>query len=134
MYATGTGLVGFVARRGSLGILERRGLVASTMEEAQEQVLTAIRQHGTDRVSLQTWMANDWSSVPLPLARIPGEFWSPPLDASMATDYVSVVAAVRDGDGWRVTLRGRWDQEIVLDASFHFVSTRTLVAPKQDAR
>jgi hypothetical protein len=38
----------------------------------------------------------------------------------------SFVSISREGDGWRLILRNRWDQEVILDSLFNLVSTRRL--------
>ncbi len=38
----------------------------------------------------------------------------------------------REGDNWRLVLRNRWDQEVILDSKFNLVSTRRLPAPPKE--
>jgi hypothetical protein len=41
----------------------------------------------------------------------------------------SIPSVSRVGDNWRLVVRNRWDQEVILDSSFKFVSTRRLSEP-----
>jgi hypothetical protein len=38
----------------------------------------------------------------------------------------SIVSVSRDSDNWRLVIRNRWDQEIILNSKFELVSTRRL--------
>jgi hypothetical protein len=38
----------------------------------------------------------------------------------------SIVCIDRDGDNWRLVVKNRWDQEIILNSKFELVSTRRL--------
>jgi len=42
----------------------------------------------------------------------------------------NIVSISRDGENWRLVVRNRWDQEIILDSKFDLVSTRRLPTVK----
>lgn len=42
-----------------------------------------------------------------------------------------IVSVSREADNWRLVLRNRWDQEVILDRDFNFVSTRRLPEPEK---
>lgn len=43
----------------------------------------------------------------------------------------SIVSVSREGENWRIVVRNRWDQEIILDSKFNLVSTQRLPAQKK---
>ena len=46
---------------------------------------------------------------------------------------VKSIVSIRWEDGnWRLVVRNRWDQEIILDSKFNLVSTRRLVDPQSE--
>jgi hypothetical protein len=46
---------------------------------------------------------------------------------------VRSIASIRqEGDNWRLVLRNRWDQEVILDSKFNLVSTRRLTEPAKE--
>jgi hypothetical protein len=49
--------------------------------------------------------------------------------ANCGFDIKRIVSIGRDGDNWRLVIRNRWDQEVILDSQFKFVSTRRLPSP-----
>jgi hypothetical protein len=40
-----------------------------------------------------------------------------------------IVSIRREAENWRLVLRNRWDQELILDPAFKVISTRRLPAP-----
>jgi hypothetical protein len=43
----------------------------------------------------------------------------------------SFVSVTQEGDNWRLVLRNRWDQEVILDSKFNLISTRRLPDPEK---
>lgn len=43
-----------------------------------------------------------------------------------------IVSIERDAENWRLVVRNRWDQEIILDSKFKLVSTQRLSEPKKE--
>jgi hypothetical protein len=44
----------------------------------------------------------------------------------------SIASISREGDNWRIVLRNRWDQEVILDSKFNLASTRRLPTPAKE--
>ena len=55
----------------------------------------------------------------------------PQSDESCSFGIKSVVSISQVTDGWRLVVRNRWDQEIILDSQFKLVSTRRLASPEK---
>jgi len=51
--------------------------------------------------------------------------------ANCGFEVKRIVSINRDGDIWRLVVRNRWDQEIILDSQFKIVSTRRLASPEK---
>ena len=48
-------------------------------------------------------------------------------------DYLSSIASIgKQGSNWRIVLRNRWDEEVILDQNFDIVSMKQLTWPKQE--
>jgi hypothetical protein len=43
----------------------------------------------------------------------------------------SIVSVSRQGENWRIVVRNRWDQEIILDSKFNLISTQPVPPPKK---
>ena len=109
-------------------IHERRGLTAWNLEEAQRKATKDIRSHlaeiekgGLARGLGGVTTAQIGRQIPFDLYLHPGNAQSNP-------GIISIITAAREGRGWKLIVRARWDQEIILDESFGFVSTRRLPA------
>ena len=109
-------------------IHERRGLTAWNLEEAQRKAIMDIRSHlaeiekgGLARGLGGVTTAQIGRQIPFDLYLHPG-------NAQYNSGIISIISAAREGRGWKLIVRARWDQEIILDQSFGFVSTRRLPA------
>jgi hypothetical protein len=53
---------------------------------------------------------------------------APPMlsDSGCGWQVKSIVSVGREGENWRLVLRNRWDQEVILDSKFGLVSTKRL--------
>ena len=59
---------------------------------------------------------------------------SPPVSAICDYTPTKVVSISEEDGNWRLVLRNRWDQEVILGPKFNFVSTRRLPDPAKDNR
>ena len=75
---------------------------------------------------------SDMKEVPLYQA-IGREFACAPLDLSAMCSFMAkgIVSVSRQGENWRLIIRNRWDQEVILDSKFDLVSTQRLFAMKE---
>jgi hypothetical protein len=63
---------------------------------------------------------------------IPLEFWCVPYGGpgqGPCPHGTLIVSISQQGDNWRLVLRNRWDEEVILDSNFNAVSSRQLTAP-----
>jgi hypothetical protein len=56
---------------------------------------------------------------------IPYEFKCPPISQT-CSGSITFVSIGKQGSNWRIVLRGRWDQEVILDSRFNPISTQQL--------
>jgi hypothetical protein len=71
------------------------------------------------------------SKVPPGFKPIPSEFRCEPLQP-VCQDYKNTIASIsKQGSNWRVVLRNRWDEEVILDQNFNLVSVKQLTQPKE---
>jgi len=118
-----------------LGIVERRGLTASTLDEAQTAAVAEVRRRAqTAKAGSDLLLGQGTVDVLLPQSRIPFQFWYPPNENGMMPETTEVVSVSRVGGNFRVILRNQWDQEVVLDDAYNFVSTRRLDSAAQPAK
>ena len=78
------------------------------------------------------------SGVPVALA-IGMDFACPPVGDPQFSQMCgfgakSIPSVSRVGDSWRLVVRNRWDQEVILDSNFKFVSTKRLSEPVNGGR
>jgi hypothetical protein len=112
---------------GHLYVVERRGLSAETIDEAQQKAVDELRRHAATIEKGGAGYGLGGTDVPLPRGRVPLEFWMSPLDGNAPLlGRTKVVSAARDGKNWKLVLRDQWDEEVVLDESYNLVSTRRL--------
>jgi hypothetical protein len=130
IYATENKVVAFWGPSpGSLYVVERKGLTAYSADEAQATIIQYIQVHAVDIAERRAWLGLGGTEVLLGGSRIPLSFWLAPLQVAAVQRTTKIVSVVRDGLKWRLILRDQWDQEVVLDDSYHFVSTRRLDMP-----
>lgn len=55
-----------------------------------------------------------------------GNFGDPDFIGRCRSENNRIVSVKQEGDNWRLILRNRWDQEVILDSKFNLVSTRRL--------
>ena len=102
----------------------------AVMKEVQ-QGLASLERGYQPRTgpALQRW---PWDYKPVDLrGAVPLEFSCFPVRANCADDLTTIVSVVKQGGNWRLVLRNRWDQEVILDQNFSFLSTQQLTQPKQ---
>lgn len=73
----------------------------------------------------------DGKALPVITALGP-EFACPPLSQMCNNGANRIVSISRRGDNWRLVLRNRFDQEVILDPRFDLVSTRRLTEPARE--
>jgi hypothetical protein len=114
-----------------LSRLERVGLSATGIEDAQRQVLDLIRRRASEYVHPDAFLP-DTKSIDLPRL-FPWNFWFPPGIPVRPIGHTQILSAHKEGANWRLVMRDQWDQELILDESYAFVSTRRLdtVPPAQ---
>jgi hypothetical protein len=119
-------VVFWITGSGHLFVVERKGLAALTLEEAQQKAIDEVRSHTTEIAKGGGFWRKEITDVPLPGERFPIMFWNPPNEAGLLAGRNKVISAAREGKLWKLVLRNQWDQELVLDESYNFVSTRRL--------
>lgn len=62
---------------------------------------------------------------------IPSTFGCEPNRAYCPTDSNTIASVSKQGANWRLVLRNRWDEEVILDQNFDLVSMQQLTQPKQ---
>lgn len=122
-------VVFWVQAPGRIFLIERSGLMASNLDEAQQQAIGEIQKRRADIERGGEWFNLGGTTVPLPSTRFPMLFWNPRWQAALV-GVTKVVSASREGRNWRLVLRNQWDQEVILDDLYAFVSTRRLSAPE----
>lgn len=65
----------------------------------------------------------DYKQVPVPFDT---EFDCEPLSPICGPRIKKFVSISREGDNWRLVVRNRWDQEVILDSQFNLISTKRL--------
>lgn len=131
VYADAEGLFDFVFRS-DLWVKVFR-LRASNLDDAAQLAVAKIQQ-GLASIesgyqprtgpSLPKW---PWDYRPVDLEKaIPAGFNCSQMRADCKDDRISIVSIAKQGGNWRLVLRNRWDQEIILDSDFKFVSTERL--------
>jgi hypothetical protein len=58
------------------------------------------------------------------------DFRCVPMHANCQDHLNMIVSVGKQGSNWRLVLRNRWDQEVILDSNFNFVSTQRLSPPQ----
>jgi hypothetical protein len=53
-----------------------------------------------------------------------------PMHANCQDQLNTIVSIGKQGSNWRLVLRNRWDQEIILDSNFSLLSTQRLTSPQ----
>lgn len=125
-YVSPIGLIEF-AMPGDLGVLAR-GLCAKSLDAALSAAIEEVRRS----LTVLSGSGYDAGYKQLEVGRQIGRQWSCPDsdDANfdpLCTFHVKRFASIsRQGDNWRLVAQNRWDQEIILDSKFNFVSTRRL--------
>lgn len=73
------------------------------------------------------------SKVPPGFKPIPSEFRCEPLQAMCRDDQNTIASISKQGSNWRLVLRNRWDEEVILDQNFNLVSVQQLTLPKESS-
>ena len=111
---------------GQIFVLERRGLLANNLDDAQQQALAAIQQHPDEFGPGGTRFGLLRAEISLPQLRIPSEFWREKYQSAPVMERTKIVSVSKEGSQWRLVLRDHWDQEVILDDTYKFVDTRRL--------
>jgi hypothetical protein len=135
IYADADGLVDFVFRR-ELWVKAYRSRVDS-LEAAERVALKEIEQGlaSLERGYLPTtgpasppW---PWDYKRIDLRNtITVDFTCFPIRADCKDALNRIASVEKQGSNWRLVLRNRWDQEVILDSHFTLVSAQRLSPPK----
>lgn len=52
--------------------------------------------------------------------------------SSICLSVTKFASISRQGDNWQIVIQNRWDQEVILDSKFNFVSTKRLTEPANE--
>jgi hypothetical protein len=99
----------------SIGAAER----ASMAEIKQGLPMTEGRGYYTDlkEIVLYPFLGVEFSCPP---------YGDPKFSPMCGFGIKAISSIAQHGDGWRVVLKGRWEQELILGSQFNLVSTRRL--------
>ena len=71
------------------------------------------------------------AKLPPGFKRIPDGFSCKPLHSMCDDASNTIVSVSRQGANWRLVLRNRWDEEVILDKDFNILSMQQLTQPSQ---
>jgi hypothetical protein len=112
----------YKSRADSLDAAERGALA-----EIQQGLASIERYQPRRGPAPPTW---PWDYKPVDLGRaITSDFRCLPMHANCKDELDTVVSIGKQGGNWRIVLRNRWDQEVILDSKFDLVRTQRLAAP-----
>jgi hypothetical protein len=126
VYAGPAALVNFISLGATFEIQEHRNRASS---------LDAAEKAAIDQISRQMPKPNDGYEAGFKVVNIAREVGSDfacepnPPRANCGFDIGRIASISRDADNWHLVIRNRWDQEIILDSNFKFVSTKRLSEP-----
>ena len=136
LYADSTGLFAFLFSTDLW--VKAYTLQADSLDAAEtsaisqiEQGLAALEAGYQPRTgpSMPAW---PWDYKPIDLGKIiTAEFSCGPLRSNCPDALNTIVSVNKQGNNWRVVLRNRWDEEVILDQNFDLVSVQQLTQPKQ---
>jgi hypothetical protein len=128
VYVGSTALVNFISLGANFEIQEH-GKRADNLDAAEHAAIEEISRQmpkptdsyetGFNVVNISRDIGSDFACEPYP----------PRANCGFAVK--GIVSVSRNGDNWRLVIRNRWDQEIVLDSQFKLVSTRRLPSPEK---
>jgi hypothetical protein len=118
---------------GGSSLLERVGLSATGIEDAQRQIFGVIRERASRYVHPDAFFP-ETKGIDLPSRLFPRYFWAPPGMSSRPRGRTQILSAHKEGANWRLVMRDQWDQELILDESYAFVSTRRLDTAPPDRK
>jgi hypothetical protein len=99
---------------------------ADSIEAAERAYIHEMEQGGPNYLGSGNFR-------PLNLGKaITWDFHCAPLH-EVCQDHLNSIASIgRQGSNWRLVLRNRWDQEIILGSNFDLISTQRLPPPKPE--
>ena len=100
---------------------------ADNLDAAENASINEIRQGLT---TFEGGFHRDYKAIDISKA-IPPDFGCLPWHANCQLHLNAIVSIDKQANNWRLVLRNRWDQEVILDPSFKLVSTKQLTQPKQ---
>jgi hypothetical protein len=128
VYVGSTALVNFISLGPNFEIQEH-GRRADSLDAAERAAIDEIRKQLpklTDSYETGFKVVNVSRDVGSGFACEPY-----PPRANCGFGVKRIVSVSREGDDWRLVIRNRWDQEIILDSQFKLVSTRRLPNPEK---
>jgi hypothetical protein len=123
-YADAAGLVDFVFP--ARFFVKAYTLRADSLDAAESASINEIQQ---GLAKFEGGYHRDYKEVDLTKA-ITTEFRCLPDQQICQDQFNTIVSIGKQGSNWRLVLRNRWDQEIILDSNFNPVSTQRLTPPK----
>jgi hypothetical protein len=79
--------------------------------------------------SMPAW---PWDYKPINLGKaLPAEFSCSSLRANCQGSLNTIASVGKQGNNWRLVLRNRWEEEVILDQNFNLISEKQLTQPKQ---
>ena len=120
LYAAPASLLNFSMPGGDLFIQEHPERAAN-LDAAERASIDDIER----RALANNLYAFDVKEVPL-FKAIGRQFACDPQNDQQSCFFTAktIVSVSREGENWRVVVRNRWDQEIILDSKFNLVTTR----------
>jgi hypothetical protein len=109
---------------GAVLAVERKGLTALDLDEAQQKAIDEIGKRASEIGKGSEGLGLGGTVVRMTAAQIPPGLWHAPDQAYIVSGRTRVVEASREGRNWKLILRDQWDQELILDDSYRFVSSR----------
>jgi len=130
VYASPTALVDFIM--GGAVFAEAHNGRADSLDGAESAAIAEIERR-LPEFEKNGYDTSAKSGVPVALA-IGMDFACPPVGDPQFSQMCgfgakSIPSVSRAGDNWRLVVRNRWDQEVILDSNFKFVSTKRLSEP-----
>jgi hypothetical protein len=105
---------------------------ANTLESAEDAAIDEIRR-GLPAFE-KSGYHTDMRSVAIGKGINEGFACPPPPPSPICTSVTKFASISREGDNWRLVIQNRWDQEVILDSKFNFVSTKRLSEPPNRGR
>jgi hypothetical protein len=130
VYAQPTGLINFSLL--SWLFIEEHKNSANSLDAAERASIAEI-ERGLPVFEMSRYYTNPHQ---VSLEAVGREFSCAPYGSpefnGMCQDHLNKIVSIsQQGNNWRLVLRNRWDEEVVLDSKFNLVSTRRLTQPPE---